>query len=400
MAAVQPLSVQMFGGFSLTYGDKSIDDQSNRSKRLLLLLEYLITFRDRSISQEELIDLLWPNEESEDPANALKTLLHRVRSAVGSLGVADRRDIILYHRGSYCWNPHICCQVDVDGFDQLVEAGDAPQADDATRLAAYLKAIALYRGDFLPKASSEPWAISIYTYYHNAYLRVVHAALDLLDKDQRWDEMIGICRQAINIDPYDEKLHYCLISTLVSTGNMHAAKAHYEYVTDLFYNHFGVTPSPELTRLYREVVKTSNSLETDLNIIKENLREKERVSGALFCEYEFFKEIYQLEARSAARTGRVVYIALMTLTDAGGNPLEKRILQNAMERLIGSVQGSLRRGDVFTRYSVSQLLLMLPTNTFESAEMVLQRLIKKFTRDFPRLPVSIHHKVQMFDPLP
>ena len=41
------LKVNMLGGFSLSYGDKVLNDDSNRSKMLWILLEYLITFRNK-----------------------------------------------------------------------------------------------------------------------------------------------------------------------------------------------------------------------------------------------------------------------------------------------------------------------------------------------------------------
>ena len=52
------LQVNMFGEFSLTYGGATIDDSGSRSKKLWTLLEYLLVFRDREITQNELIELL------------------------------------------------------------------------------------------------------------------------------------------------------------------------------------------------------------------------------------------------------------------------------------------------------------------------------------------------------
>ena len=50
------LQVNMFGEFSLTYGGATIDDSGSRSKKLWTLLEYLLVFRDREITQNELIE--------------------------------------------------------------------------------------------------------------------------------------------------------------------------------------------------------------------------------------------------------------------------------------------------------------------------------------------------------
>ena len=50
--------VQMFGTFSLSAGDAQIDDSTNRSLKVWLLLAYLIYHRNRVVTQEELVDLL------------------------------------------------------------------------------------------------------------------------------------------------------------------------------------------------------------------------------------------------------------------------------------------------------------------------------------------------------
>ncbi len=78
--------VNMLGGFSVTIGDKIIVDQNNQAKKPWSLLEYLITFRGRDIPVDELIDLFWKDEASNNPAGALKTLMFRVRKLLEPLG--------------------------------------------------------------------------------------------------------------------------------------------------------------------------------------------------------------------------------------------------------------------------------------------------------------------------
>ena len=80
MNAKPTLHINMLGGCSLSYGEKTIDDASHHTKKPWMLLEYLITFRNREIPVEELMDLLYPGDRGVNPAGALKTLVYRVRS--------------------------------------------------------------------------------------------------------------------------------------------------------------------------------------------------------------------------------------------------------------------------------------------------------------------------------
>lgn len=392
------LKINMFGEFSLTYGENRIDDTSNRSKKIWALLAYLITFRDKEVSQEELIDLLWSNNERDNPANNLKTLLHRVRSMIDVLGIGDSRHIVRYRRGSYSWYCPVPMVLDTQIFEELCSKGSDITRPISQRIEYYLQALDLYQGDFLTKHTGESWVIPLSVYYKTMYIKAVETSTSLLAEEIRWDDIIRICQHAVSLDPYEESIHYKLIQAFLGAGNQHAALKHYNYAIDLFYNKLGVNLSKKFTALYKKAMKSTQNQELDLNIIKNDLNEQNPLRGAFFCQYEFFKDIYQLEARSTSRTGQVVYIALLTIMDKEDETPPQKLLAHAMEHLQNTIYHSLRRGDVFTRYSVSQYLIMLPAN-FENSDMILNRIIKQFHRENSKMAVSLHYKLLPLDPI-
>ena len=98
---IPDLQVRMLGGFSIRLGGKEINDSDNRSRKVWLLMAYMIYCRNRSISQEELADLLWGEEErSSNPINALKTMFHRVRSLLNQLDSYAGHSLIVRHEGT------------------------------------------------------------------------------------------------------------------------------------------------------------------------------------------------------------------------------------------------------------------------------------------------------------
>lgn len=392
------IQVNMLGEFSITNaaGDCAISDRNNRSKKVLTLLEYLVTFRGREISQAELIELLWPDGDSDEPANTLKTLLHRARTALDELGRGTGKLMILCRRGAYAWNNDRATAVDSEEFEKCCHTAESEEGPEKLRL--LLNATGLYKGDFLPKSASELWAVPLVTYYHTLYLNAVHEAVALLTDAARFDEVIALCRKAIAIDPFDEQLHLSLIQTLMANGMQQQAMAHYTQVTELYLNKFGINPSPELTALYKEIVKTSKSTEMNLSIIREELRESEGAAGAFYCEYEFFKDIYRLQARAAVRSGGVVQIALLTAMDAAGHRLSQKQMTLTMQRLKDVVACSLRSSDVFSRFSVSQFLILLPSARLEDSEMVLHRISGNFRREYPHMNVLLHYSALPMEP--
>ncbi|MEG0780974.1 MAG: BTAD domain-containing putative transcriptional regulator, partial [Oscillospiraceae bacterium] len=212
---MEDLHVHMFGEFAITLGDKTINDSDNRSRKIWLLLAYMIYFRNRIITQEELIDLLWSDDEgSSNPANALKTMFHRVRTMLNQLGEDVGHQLIVRRQGDYAWNPDVDFTFDVDVFEAACREAKA-ESDAALRLAAQLNALSVYAGDFLPKLAAEPRIVSINAYFHNLYVQTVHEVLPPLEQQLRLGEASELCRRAIVVEPYEESFYYHLMRQLL-----------------------------------------------------------------------------------------------------------------------------------------------------------------------------------------
>ena len=64
---------------------------SGRAHRLWLLVAYLIVNRDRGVSPQELIDLLWPEVTSNNPASTLQNNVSRARALFSEANFDDAR---------------------------------------------------------------------------------------------------------------------------------------------------------------------------------------------------------------------------------------------------------------------------------------------------------------------
>lgn len=110
--------VKMFGGFSICKGNVVVSKDQSRTKKVWVLLEYLIANRHSEISQEKLIDLLWGEEECDAPLNALKNLIYRCRKTLSVLDPEQKDNFIIFERNTYAWNNDIPMKVDIEQFDE------------------------------------------------------------------------------------------------------------------------------------------------------------------------------------------------------------------------------------------------------------------------------------------
>lgn len=373
--------VSFFGGFAISYRGRRVNDEKNRSRKLWNLLEYIVVHRDRPISQKEMAEFIWENSYSENPTGALKVLLHRARKALEPLGSEYGDDLIKMKKSEYQWHPETEVVSDAETFEQLlVQASDESKSTEE-RIELYCKAFEIYKGDFLPKNTAS-WVKPIADRYHNLYVRAVETCLELLRVSDRYADMIPICKKAINIEPLNEDFYYSLIVAQFKSGRQREAVRTYSDVIDMFYRRFGINPSDEFRGLYKIISETTQELENDIYAVRDSLDEKGSTEGVFFCEYEFFKNIYRLEARASARSGDSIFLCLITLSDTTDAGASVKAIDRAMEVLSQSLSETLRRGDICSRYSLSQYVLLLPLVGLENAQAVMKRVSSDFARKY------------------
>ena len=391
------LQVSMLGNFTLCYNGKTVDDGSNRMKKVWLLLAYLIYSRGKHTTQENYLSLLQGGKaESEDLSGRLKALFYRARTMLDQLYPEAGHDLIVRKNGTYCWNTQIPMVLDVEEFDRL---RSAPAETEDARLEQNLQALALYKGDFLPKLSMEHWVMPIAAYYHQAYLETAEQTLCMLEDRGRWQEVAQLSREVLRVEPYGENLYQHLMRGMLALEDRGGVVSVYEQMSELLFDTFGVMPSEESRRLYREASKQVISHSVTMHAVKEQLQEPERAKGAMFCEYDFFRLLYQVQARAIARSGEVIHIALLSVHGQFGKELSRRSLDIAVENLKTLILGNLRQGDVVSQCSMSQIVVMLPQANYENSCAVCRRVIKAFERQYPHSPTEVRFHVHPLEPM-
>lgn len=388
-----PLSISLLGGFRMERDGKVLTDDINRSQKLWSVLAYLVIHRDRDIPQSEFIEQFWQEDNSSNPASALKTLLYRIRAMIEPLFGEDVQPVVS-RRGAYAWNREIICEVDVDRFEALCMQAQAPETNDKTRLALYREAVSLYQGMLLPKLSDQIWLMPLATRCHTLFITAVKELSQLLSHQNLYEELSELCLRASKLDPMDESLHVLAIRALLYQGRNSEALAHYETATELLYRNLGVRASDELRGLYAQIMAMEQGMETDLEVIQRDLREAADRPGAFVCEYGFFQEAYRLEARRCSRSGLSVHIALITVSMPDGTVPALKQLNMTMDQLLVALKTHLRSGDAISRYSAVQYVVMLPAANFEDSTRVMERVVAAFYRQHRHNFLKITYKIR------
>ncbi len=385
------IQVQTFHSFEIRYQDKVISTQDSRSHKAWQLFAYLLYFRKKQITQSELLSIIW--KDTDVSISVLKTTLHRLRTMLKSLDENMGNDLIQCKKGIYFINPDYSVSCDFEEFEECFHTA-ADIEDESEKLRFYQKAFSLYQGDFLRDYTDEPWITPINIYFHNVYMNVVCSLLDIYEKKQMYNEAITDLKHASRIEKYEETIYLHLIKTLIQLERYQDAISVYNYLTEIMQQNLGLEPSSEAKTLYYKATSALSSnimaIEDLPNLIFDSTLE----SGAMLCDFEFFKQIYLAYAKGVERNKISAHILLINITDIKGQLLSKRSLTCCVNNLKPILRNSLRSGDIISMCTPSQFVILLPHANAENTDGVMERIKNKFFQLYPHSPAAFTHFTQ------
>ena len=388
------LKIQMLGGFSLRLGKRELQDTDTRSKKVWVLLAYLIIHREQTVTQRTLIDLLWGDETDPiNPENALRITMHRTRTLLEQLSPELGRGMILRRRGGYQWNGG--GEVDSERFEALC----CQKAEDPDlRLRNLMEAISLYRGDYLPRQSGEVWVVSTAAYLHNLFVSAAQEAVELLIQQGRSHEAAGVCRRCLALEPCHKGFCRELMQLLATAGDRRGAAEVYDRLSKRLFDDFGISPSEETRAVYRAAAYSPEDRVLSIDDVMGNLRESDAPSGALQCDFDYFRILCHALSRTMERSGGAAHVVLLDVISTAEREMPRQTIDRVMGQLSQQIRLSLRRGDVFCQCSVSQFTVLLSRANFENCQMICDRILRNFRRAYPYVPIRIAYQIRPLSP--
>ncbi|MBP5491549.1 MAG: diguanylate cyclase [Clostridiales bacterium] len=139
-------------------------------------------------------------------------------------------------------------------------------------------------------------------------------------------------------------------------------------------------------------------IETNIRVLMQQLKEPGTIRGAFWQDYEPFLAIFRFIERMLARSEASFCVLLATLINENGEQLEPDVLEPNMDVLFTAIQDTLRKGDVFTKFSGSQYIVMLPSAHAESGgQVAAKRLQDCFNKSKKNPGVVLKTDLTMMD---
>ncbi len=249
-----PLRIRTLGGCEVLVNGLRLRAPGKAQRKPLALLKALVAFGGRDVSETRLSDALWPDADGDAARRAFATTLHRLRKLLGV------KEALMFREGQLSFDPRYC-SVDVWVTERHLSEAEAgwragPHAQDASRAAEEAeRALALYKGSFLPDDVGEPWTVQPRERLRRRFLRGMEGLGTYLEETGRWADAADRYQRALEVDPVIERFYQRLMLCHQKLGRTSEALATFDRCRTVLRRSLGVEPSSETRAL-------ANSLRT------------------------------------------------------------------------------------------------------------------------------------------
>lgn len=371
--------INMLNGFTITYGEESVDVTRYLGKQLINLFQVLLYYRKQPVLKERLIEILWQN--SENPNSVMKFTVFRLRKDIQKISFFAEKELIVTARGGYQLNPEFTWLVDYEKFDEIKAEIDASDGFGSKELRLGYRLVDLYKGKYYVSNSHLSWMLERCDYYRQEYVKIVVKMCGYLLEKNCYDEMMTLNYRATMLEPFYEGLHYYYMKGLLETKDYHGALKYYDDLNEAFLRELGTGLSQRFQELYDVVLKDHQAVgRLDMDSLVKELSVRSNVQGGFYCTFDMFKHIYELTVKEDLRGGESHYLITFEVIkeeEKEGN--EICIITNKVKKIISE---SLRNCDVFTKINDGQYAVLVDCKKKENGYLIIQRISKKFSYRF------------------
>ncbi len=240
--------IYTLGRFEIVRDDEPLARGNRTAGKPLDLLLALIAHGGRKVAETTLSEALWPDADGDLAHRSFATTLHRLRRLLGVPQALVLRDGCLSLDPQHCW-------VDAWAFERLWTEAERASVDPEAAATLGQRAVALYRGAFLPGAMDESWSVHRRERLRSRFLRGVERLGRWLEAAGRLEEAVQTYRKALEVDPLIESFHRRLMTCLAALGRPSEVAAAYRDCERALGGVLGIAPSEETRAILDRTVQ-------------------------------------------------------------------------------------------------------------------------------------------------
>jgi DNA-binding SARP family transcriptional activator len=245
------LRVQTMGGFQVWRGDEAIPSNGWRREKARQLFQLFITYRQAPLDREQICEHLWPGADPAAAQRNFKIMLNTLYQTLepdrepGSDSSFIQRDGTMYglRSGADLW-------LDTDEFSaaaRQAERGSNPNPE------LLLRAVTLYKGEYLPDTLYETWAAEERERLAALFLQSADALTGYYLQQKRFTDAIELAQRVLTHDNCWERAYRHLMLAFAHLGDRGQVGRTYQRCIQTLREELDVLPAPETRSLYEKL---------------------------------------------------------------------------------------------------------------------------------------------------
>jgi LuxR family maltose regulon positive regulatory protein len=194
--------------------------------------------------------IFWPELSAKKMTNSFHTTLHRMRQAVGSQ--------VVIAEGGYYRLGDVSYWFDVEEFEASVTRARLLSPHDWQTEDLWQRALALYRGDFLPEVE-RTWCVPRRETLREMYIEALVGMGRCHEARRAFERAVEWYRQALAVDELREDVHRRIMHCYAEAGQRTKALAQYRCCQELLRDELGLEPSPETRQLCKHISQVESN---------------------------------------------------------------------------------------------------------------------------------------------
>lgn len=242
----QRLTIYTLGEFEVYQGGIRISPQAWRKRRAGELFRLLLISPQRCLTQEQVIEALWPDKH---PHSTL-ALLHHATSTLRRVLEPELPDrfpsrYILVDEGMIALHLPPGSWIDFEQFQQAI------------RDEKWEEAISLYQGDLYPQDQYADWAILQRERLRQYFVRALMVMAHRYTQNRQPREVLDTCQRILEIDPWQEEAVFLAMQACLSFNDRAGAIRFYKNLERTLSEELAVQPQKYLRDLYHALTGTA-----------------------------------------------------------------------------------------------------------------------------------------------
>lgn len=251
-----PYEILLFGNLKIVCNGEPLNlDRWSKSKARQMFLRIALE-KGCDVSRETIVELLWPNMDPSCAANNFYVTWNQLQNTLRRANRATKVPLPVISNGRRLALNSEVCRTDLERFNTCLDlARQATIVNDVREaLVLYHRLALIYKGNLLPGDENFSWLEPYRDRYRKSFVNAMLAAATLCLEGNMPEEAQSFIDQALRIDRCRESAYETSIRAYRLMGRRDEALSMYYECAKYLEETLGLDPSPEMQKLYRDLI--------------------------------------------------------------------------------------------------------------------------------------------------